>query len=92
MATIIIPTPLRKFTNNTARVNIQAGNIKGVVDELTLNFPDLKKHLLDEQGNIRSFVNVFVGDEDIRDLQQDQTPIKEETIVSIVPAIAGGTN
>jgi molybdopterin converting factor small subunit len=92
MATIIIPTPLRKFTNNTARVNIQAGNIKGVVDELTLNFPDLKKHLLDEQGNIRSFVNVFVGDEDIRDLQQDQTLIKEETIVSIVPAIAGGTN
>jgi len=92
MATIIIPTPLRKFTNNTARINIKAGNVKGVVDELTLNFPDLKKHLLDEQGNIRSFVNVFVGDEDIRDLQQDQTPIKEETIISIVPAIAGGIN
>ena len=90
MATIIIPTPLRKFTNNTARVNINAGNVKGVVDELTLNFPDLKKHLLDENGNIRSFVNVFVGDEDIRNLQQDQTPLKEETVVSIVPAIAGG--
>lgn len=90
MATIIIPTPLRKFTNNTARVNIQAGNVKGIVDELTLNFPDLKKHLLDEKGNIRSFVNVFVGDEDIRNLQQENTPIKEETVISIVPAIAGG--
>ena len=90
MATIIIPTPLRKFTNNTARLNIRANNVKGVVDELTLNFPDLKKHLLDEQGNIRSFVNVFVGDEDIRNLQQDLTPIKEETVISIVPAIAGG--
>jgi molybdopterin converting factor small subunit len=90
MATIIIPTPLRKFTNNTARVNINANNVKGVVDELTFNFPDLKKHLLDEQGNIRSFVNVFVGDEDIRNLQQEQTPIKEETVISIVPAIAGG--
>lgn len=90
MATIIIPTPLRKFTNNTARVNINAENVKGVVDELTLNFPDLKKHLLDEQSKIRSFVNVFVGDEDIRNLQQDQTPIKEETVISIVPAIAGG--
>ena len=90
MATIIIPTPLRKFTNNTARINIQANNVKGVVDELTFNFPDLKKHLLDEQGNIRSFVNVFVGDEDIRNLQQEQTPIKEETVISIVPAIAGG--
>ena len=90
MATIIIPTPLRKFTNNTARVNINAKNVKAVVDELTLNFPDLKKHLLDEQGSIRSFVNVFVGDEDIRNLQQDETPIKEETVISIVPAIAGG--
>jgi len=90
MATIIIPTPLRKFTNNTARVNIQATDVKGVVNELTFNFPDLKKHLLDEQGNIRSFVNVFVGDEDIRNLQQEQTPIKEETVISIVPAIAGG--
>jgi sulfur-carrier protein len=90
MATIIIPTPLRKFTNNTARINIQANNVKGVVNELTFNFPDLKKHLLDEQGNIRSFVNVFVGDEDIRNLQQEQTPIKEETVISIVPAIAGG--
>lgn len=90
MATIIIPTPLRKFTNNTARINIQANNVKGVVNELTFNFPDLKKHLLDEHGNIRSFVNVFVGDEDIRNLQQEQTPIKEETVISIVPAIAGG--
>lgn len=90
MATIIIPTPLRKFTNNTARLSINAVNVKGVVDELTLNFPDLKKHLLDEQGNIRSFVNVFVGDEDIRNLQQDQTPINQETVISIVPAIAGG--
>ena len=90
MATIIIPTPLRKFTNNTARININADNIKGVVDELTLNFPDLKKHLLDEQGNIRSFVNVFVGDEDIRNLEKEQTLIKDDTVVSIVPAIAGG--
>ncbi len=90
MATIIIPTPLRKFTNNSARVNINGNNVKRVVDELTLNYPDLKKHLLDEQGNIRSFINLFVGDEDIRNLQQDQTPIKEETVISIVPAIAGG--
>lgn len=90
MATIIIPTPLRKFTNQTARVNVTASDIKGLVDELTLNFPDLKKHLLDEQGNIRSFVNIFVGDEDIRNLQKESTPIREETVVSIVPAIAGG--
>ena len=90
MATVIIPTPLRKFTNNTAKLNVKANNIQETVDELTLNFPDLKKHLLDDQGQIRSYVNIFVGDEDIRDLQQQQTPIKENTVISIVPAIAGG--
>jgi molybdopterin converting factor small subunit len=90
MATVIIPTPLRKFTNNTARVSVTAGNIQEVVNDLSLNFPELKKHLLDEQGKLRSFVNVFVGEDDIRNLQQEQTLVKEETVISIVPAIAGG--
>jgi molybdopterin synthase sulfur carrier subunit len=90
MATVIIPTPLRKFTNNTARLDIQADNIDKTVQELTVNFPELKKHLLDEKGQIRSFVNIFVGDNDIRDLQQGQTSVKADTIISIVPAIAGG--
>lgn len=92
MATIIIPTPLRKFTNNTARLQVAAQNISDVVRELTFNFPDLKKHLLDDQGKIRSFINIFVGDDDIRDLQQEQTKVKEETVISIVPAIAGGNH
>ena len=92
MATVLIPTPLRKFTNNTAKLNIQAGTVKAAIDELTHNFPDLKKHLLDDQGHIRSFVNVFVGDDDIRNLEQEQTPLREDTTVSIVPAIAGGTH
>ena len=91
MATVIIPTPLRKFTNNTARVNINGASIGEVVDQLTLNFPDLKKHLLDDKGQIRSFVNIFVGDSDIRDLQQEKTSVKEDTPVSIIPAIAGGS-
>jgi sulfur-carrier protein adenylyltransferase/sulfurtransferase len=91
MATVIIPTPLRKFTNNTARLQVSAGTIGDTVNELTLNFPDLKKHLLDENGNIRSYVNIFVGNDDIRNLQQEKTAVKEDTIVSIVPAIAGGS-
>lgn len=90
MATVIIPTPLRKFTNNTARLNISAGSVQEIVNDISLNFPDLKKHLLDEQGKLRSFVNVFVGDEDIRNLQQEQTAVKDDTVISIVPAIAGG--
>jgi molybdopterin synthase sulfur carrier subunit len=90
MATIIIPTPLRKFTNNTAKLPISAGTVAESISELTVNFPELKKHLLDEKGNIRSFVNIFVGDNDIRDLQQEQTVIQDDAVVSIIPAIAGG--
>ena len=90
MATLIIPTPLRKFTNNTAKLQTRAGNIQEAVQELTLSFPDLKKHLLDENGRIRSFINIFVGNDDIRNLQQEKTAVKEETIISIIPAIAGG--
>ena len=92
MATIIIPTPLRKFTNNTARLNISGSDISELVQELTLNFPDLKRHLLDEHGRIRSFINIFVGDEDIRSLQQENTSVDENAVISIVPAIAGGVH
>ena len=90
MATVIIPTPLRKFTNNTAKLEVNANTVEETVNELTLNFPDLKKHLLDEKGQIRSFINIFVGDSDIRDLQQEKTSVKNDTLISIVPAIAGG--
>jgi len=90
MATIIIPTPLRKFTNNTAKLQIKTGTIEDSIRELTTNFPDLKRHILDDQGQIRSFVNIFVGDQDIRDLQNGKTEVKEDTVVSIIPAIAGG--
>ena len=89
MATVIIPTPLRKFTNNTAKIDINASTIEETVQELTVNFPDLKKHLLDEKGQIRSFINIFVGDNDIRDLQQEKTAVRNDTLISIVPAIAG---
>lgn len=90
MATVIIPTPLRKFTNNTARLTVQANTISDIVEKLITDFPDLKKHLLDANGKVPSFINIFVDDDDIRNLQQEQTVVKEGTTVSIVPAIAGG--
>lgn len=92
MATVIIPTPLRKFTNNTAKLDIPADTVGAAIQRLSADFPDLKKHLLDEAGQIRTFLNIFVGDDDIRDLQQGQTALSSETVVSIIPAIAGGTN
>jgi molybdopterin converting factor small subunit len=90
MATVIIPTPLRKFTNQTAKLQIDAGTVGEIIEKITSDFPELKKHLLDGQGSIRSFVNIFSGDEDIRDLQAEHTPVQQSSIISIVPAIAGG--
>ena len=90
MPTIIIPTPLRKFTNNNSRLELNANTIQDLVNELTLNFPDLKKHLLDENGKLRSYINVFVGNEDIRNLQQEETVVQHDSVISIIPAIAGG--
>ena len=90
MATVIIPTPLRKFTNQTAKLQVEAGTVGEIIERITNDYPELKKHLIDPQGGLRSFVNVFAGDNDIRDLQKEKTPVESSTIISIVPAIAGG--
>lgn len=90
MATVIIPTPLRKFTNNTSKVNVEAGTVSAAIEQVATEFPDIRKHLVDEKGRVRNFVNVFVGDDDIRDLKQEETKVSSHTIISIVPAIAGG--
>lgn len=90
MATVIVPTPLRKFTGNASRVQVSATTVSDVVNELTLHYPELKRHLRTPDGKIPSFINIFVGDDDIRALQQEQTPVQAATVISIVPAIAGG--
>ena len=90
MAIVIIPTPLRKFTNNSARVEVAALKISDVVDKLTYSFPDLKKHLIDTSGKVAPFINIFVDSNDIRNLEKEQTIVNEGTVISIVPAIAGG--
>jgi len=90
MATVIIPTPLRKFTNQTAKLEVSGGTVGEVIEQITASYPDLKKHLIDPQGGIRSYVNIFAGDDDIRDLQKENTPVQSGTVLSIVPAIAGG--
>ena len=90
MPTIIIPTPLRKFTNNIAKLQVNGGTIEESLQLLSTDFPEIKKHLFDDEGQIRTFVNIFVGDDDIRDLQNEKTILQNESFVSIVPAIAGG--
>ena len=91
MATVIIPTPLRKFTNNSSRLTVEAKSIAEMLASLTNQYPDLKKHLLDANGKVPSFINIFVDDDDIRNLEQEFTVVRENSTVSIVPAIAGGS-
>ena len=90
MAQIIIPTPLRKFTENQASVATQGDTVLDSIHALTDKHPALKQHILDDQGNIRNFVRIYVGDDDIKSLNNEQTQVKEDTTISIIPAIAGG--
>ena len=88
---VIIPTPLRPYTGKKESVELQAATVGEALSSLTTLFADLKKHLYSDDGKLRSFVNVYVNDEDIRYLRGDQTPLREGDILSIVPSIAGGT-
>jgi len=90
MAKIIIPTPLRKFTDQTATIESKSDNVLSAIEDLANQFPGIQQHLFDKEGNIRSFIRIFVGDDDIQSLDNEKTTIKEDTVVSIVPAIAGG--
>lgn len=92
MAKVIIPTPLRKFAEDQASFEAQGNTVGENINYLTQNFPGIKEHLIDEDGNLRKFIKVYVGDEDIEALDNEQTQVKEDTIISIIPAIAGGTN
>jgi molybdopterin converting factor small subunit len=90
MAQVIIPTPLRKFTNAQARFEADGNTVQDVLKALSTQHEGLKTHLLDENGELRSFVRVYLGDEDINFLQKGETPIEANSIISIIPAIAGG--
>lgn len=85
-----IPTPLRKLTNDEELVTVEAATIGDAITELQTKYPGIKERLVDESGEVRRFVNVYVNEEDIRFLQNKETPIKDGDEVSIIPAIAGG--
>jgi molybdopterin synthase sulfur carrier subunit len=85
-----IPTPLRRFTQNVAEVQAEGSNVAQLIESLDAKFPGLKERLCDESGQLRRFVNVYVGEEDIRFLQGLDTAVGDDTLVSIIPAVAGG--
>lgn len=87
---IRIPTPLRKMTNEQEIVEVSAKSIGDAITELQGRFPGIRERLVDQNGAVLRFLNVYVNEEDIRFLQNQQTPLKDGDEVSIIPAIAGG--
>ena len=88
---VIIPTPLRPYAGKRDSADVSARTVGEALGSLTTQFVDLRKHLFTDDGKLRSFVNVYVNDEDIRYLSKEETPTKDGDVVSIVPSIAGGT-
>ena len=84
-----IPTPLRKLTHDEEIVQVGAATVGAAIAELQSRYPGIKERLTDDAGNVRRFVNVYVNEEDIRFLQNQETPLKNGDEISIIPAIAG---
>ena len=87
---ILVPTPLRQYAGKQAAIEVPAATVGEALNALTSAYPDLRRHLYNDEGKLRAFVNLYLNDDDIRYLQQDQTAVKDGDTLSIVPSIAGG--
>lgn len=90
MATVRIPSPLRRYTNGQSKVEGKGANISELIENLESLYPGVKTRLCEDNGQIKRYVNVFVNGEEIRTLQGSETPLTDKDEVSIVPAMAGG--
>jgi sulfur-carrier protein adenylyltransferase/sulfurtransferase len=90
MAKVLIPTALRQFTEEKDSVEVSGGTVADALTQLTTQYPNIRKNLFTDQGKLRSFVNIYVNDEDIRYLDKDETKLEGTETISIVPSIAGG--
>lgn len=90
MAILKIPTPLRSYTDGQVEVSLGGENVSEVMQQLVEKYPTLKPHLYNVDGGLRPFVNLFVGENNINDLQGLETPLEKNTRVVLIPSIAGG--
>lgn len=90
MATINIPTPLRKYTDQNRTFETKRDNLSKALQQFIEEYPEVKENLLDEDGNIRSYIKLYIGDEEVDPAENGSIELSDDTEVSIVPAIAGG--
>ena len=89
-ATVRVPSPLRKVTNGVATIAVEPGDVRSALAAVEAAHPGFAERVLDEHGELRRFVNVFVRDEDVRFQRGLETPVADGDVVSVVPAVAGG--
>ncbi|MBH40363.1 MAG: molybdopterin synthase sulfur carrier subunit [Chloroflexi bacterium] len=87
---VLIPTPLRVYADKQELVQAEGNTVGELLEDLTVKYSDLKKHLYNEDGRLRSFVNIYLNDDDIRYLDREATIVKDGDTISIVPSVAGG--
>ena len=87
---VLIPTPLRVYADKQELVQAEGYTVGELLEDLTVKYSDLKKHLYNEDGRLRSFVNIYLNDDDIRYLDREATIVKDGDTISIVPSVAGG--
>ncbi len=90
MARILVPAPLRGYTQGHKLVNVSGSTVDEALATLTESYPDIKRHLYNDEGKLRNFVNVYLGEDDVRYLQQGGTPVRDDDTLTIVPSVAGG--
>ncbi|MBN1218972.1 MAG: MoaD family protein [Anaerolineae bacterium] len=90
MATVRIPSPLRRYTNGQSKAQTTGANVNEVINNLEARYPGIKSRVCDENGHIKRYVNIFINDKEIRTLQGADTPVTDTDEVSIIPAMAGG--
>ncbi|HEY5729846.1 MAG TPA: MoaD/ThiS family protein [Anaerolineales bacterium] len=90
MTILRIPTPLRTYTGGKSEVSVSGSNVAEALADLTTQYPTIKPHLFNESGELRPFVNLFLGENNIKDLQGVETPVKDGEKLVLIPSIAGG--
>jgi adenylyltransferase/sulfurtransferase len=90
MAIFQIPAPLRFYTNGVSEIIVQGTTVSEAIDDFIEQFPVLRQHLFDKDGQLRPFVNLFLGENNIKELQGLDTPLRDKDRVILIPSIAGG--
>ena len=90
MAVIRLPTPLRSYAQGKVEVQVAGANISEALQDLIANYPTLRPHLLNGEGQLRPFVNLFLGEENVMQMQGLNTPLKDNDRLLLIPSIAGG--